>query len=113
MFITIARRRNAVSPVTSTHTARKTASSTLSWDRTRMPRSMPVTAETVAAKTASRMSRVWAVRPCGMPNRMSRPTLSMTTPMPRVVATPKMVPSTVAMSTASPIGPLMRRPMRG
>lgn len=78
-----------------------------------MPLSTPVSAEIVATPTASTTRRAWAVSPWSTPSMMSRPTLSMTTPMPRLVATPKMVPTTVATSTASPAAPLMRLPSSG
>ncbi len=100
-------------PVTSTKTASRMASSTLSWEIRLMPLSTPLTAEIVAMTTAITINEIWTARPCGRPNTMSRPTFRLTTPMPRDVATPKIVPSTAAVSAACPIGPSTRLPMSG
>ena len=78
-----------------------------------MPLSMPETAETVATATASVSSPNWAASPWGMPKSLFSPTLRPTTPMPSEVATPKIVPSTAAMSTPCPMGPLIRLPNKG
>ena len=78
-----------------------------------MPLSTPVVAEIAAITTASTIRAICAPRPTGTPNRMFSPWLRNTTPMPRLVATPKIVPSTAAVSTVCPSAPSMRRPKIG
>ena len=113
MFITMERSRKVVLPVNSAQPARTTASATFSCERLRMPLSTPVVAEMVARTTARTTRAVWAPRPWGIPKRMFNPTLSITTPIPSDVATPKIVPITVAMSTECPMSPRTRLPKRG
>ena len=78
-----------------------------------MPLSTPVVAETAAIATASTTRAICAPRPTGTPKSRFRPWLRKTTPMPRDVATPKMVPSTAAVSTVWPSAPSIRRPKIG
>ncbi len=112
-FITMASSRKAVLPSTKTQAARPMAIRTLICESRRMPLSTPVVAEMVAMITAKAMSPICAALPSGMPNSRFRPKLSWTTPMPRLVATPKMVPSTAAVSTVWPKAPSMRLPKIG
>ncbi len=112
-FITTPSSSSWVLPVTSTHPASDRASTTLSWDRKRMPLSTPVVAEIAAMVMASTARPICAASPTGTPKSSLRPMLRKTTPMPRLVATPKMVPSTAAVSTACPRTPSMRLPKIG
>jgi hypothetical protein len=75
--------------------------------------STPVVAETAAIVTARTASPIWAPVPTGTPKAWFSPTLRKTTPMPRLVATPKTVPSTAAVSTTWPSGPSTRLPKIG
>ena len=78
-----------------------------------MPLSTPVVAEIAATVTASSARAACAPVPTGTPKMTLSPTLRKTTPMPRLVATPKIVPRTAAVSTAWPSGPLTRLPKTG
>ena len=112
-FITTPSSSSWVLPVTSTHAARVSARMTLSCERNRMPLSTPVVAEMAAIVIASTASPIWAPIPTGTPKSSLRPMLRKTTPMPRLVATPKMVPRTAAVSTAWPSAPSIRLPKIG
>ena len=105
--------RKAVSPVIMTHRAKPMARTTFMLDRMRTPRSTPVVAETVAMITDSTIRPICAPMPCGMPKRMSRATLSWTTPTPSEAAIPKTPPTSAAVSTTSPAQPSTRSPSSG
>ncbi len=112
-FITTPSTSISVRPVTSTQPASDRASSTLSWDRNRMPLSTPVVAEMAAMTTAIVARAICAPRPTGTPKSSLSPMLRKTTPIPRLVATPNTVPRTAAVSTAWPRTPSIRRPKMG
>ena len=78
-----------------------------------MPFSTPLTAEAVAITTARMISALCTASPCGRSKTTFNPTLRLTTPMPSDVATPKIVPSTAAVSVAWPMGPSTRFPISG
>ena len=67
----------------------------------------------VAMATARITSPTCAGIPWSIPKRICKPTLSCTTPIPRVVATPKMVPRMAAPSMVCPSGPSSLSPKIG
>ncbi len=112
-FCTMASMRKLVRPANSTKSMSAMEQSTLSSDRRRIPFSTPVSTETAAMITDRAMRQACTARPSGIPNMKSKPKLSWATPMPSVVAMPKIVPRTAAMSTAWTMGPWMRLPKIG
>ena len=72
-FCTSPLSRNTVSPATRRKSASPIARITLSWLSSLMPRSTPVTADTVAMATARATSPTWAAVPSGIPKRKVSP----------------------------------------
>ena len=78
-----------------------------------MPLSSPLATDTVARPQVITIRMICDCTPTGMPNRWFRPLLICATPSPSDVATPSTVPMMAKISTACPIGPWMRLPIKG